>query len=177
MVRHVDDLESATDEVLSASEAALRDFLLSPAYVCTVNRREGDRGPTQAGPVPVPISGTPPPPYPVSTDGLPWMDDRLCFMREFVVQRKRWLSRSSNGTAFPIPREVVEAGRGPSNTHTRMQLAAARAKKKKSKSCRTQTAHPVKDRLASVGCGFWSCAAGTALYPDSRESSREPRAG
>lgn len=144
-------------------------------YVRSIAARE-IAGPLK--PVPSPSrSLAPPPPYPVSTDGLPWMADQLCCMREFVVQRKRWLSRSSNGTAFPIPREVVEAGRGPSNTHTRMQLAAARAKKKKSKSCRTQTAHPVKDRLASVGCGFWSCAAGTALYPDSRELSREPRAG
>lgn len=88
-------------------------------------------------------------------------------MREFVVQRKRWLSRSNNGTALPIPREVVEAGPGPSNTHTRMHAGCSESKKK-------VKIMPHPDGPSRQGppsfcwmCGFWSCAAGTALYPDS----------
>jgi hypothetical protein len=162
---------------------SIRSGVAGPTLIRSIAARE-IAGPLKPVPSPSRSLVQPPPPPPgVPPERLPWMADRLCTVYEGVFcAAQRWLSRSSNGTRLQIPREVVEASglvQGHERTHTCSWLQ--RGKKKKSKSCRTQTAHPVKDRLASHGCGCWRrgglkvvCVAGTALYPDSGSRPGSP---
>jgi len=157
MIRRMDDLESATD-----------DCSQHPKWRCgssyaRFNRRERDRWSTQAGPVPVPIPGNPPSPH----MGFFGSRTGLC-MREFCCAA-RWLFRSSNGTRFQMPREVVEAS-GLVQVHERAHTHAAGCSEREKARIMPHPDGPSRQGPPSVA----SHACGTALYPDSGSRPGSP---